>query len=88
MQGTSDDTMLGTQAAASFTGLARATLAKLRCVGGGPKFFALGRKVSYRASDLVEWLNARRVSNTTEAALSGPRRLTNPSTFRPATRPK
>jgi predicted DNA-binding transcriptional regulator AlpA len=74
-----DDAMLSTQAAATFTGLAVATLAKMRCCGGGPKFFALGRKVSYRRSDLLEWLNLRRFSNTAEAALSVPRRLTDPT---------
>jgi hypothetical protein len=64
------------RAAASFIGLAVATLAKLRCVGGGPAYFKLGRKVLYRRSDLAAWLNARRVSNTTEAAASLSRRLT------------
>jgi Helix-turn-helix domain len=63
-------------AAASLTGLAVATLAKLRCCGGGPAYLKLGRKVLYRPSDLADWLNARRVVNTTEAALSLPSRLT------------
>jgi hypothetical protein len=75
----SDDEMLNTKATAQLTGLALATLAKLRCLGGGPKFFALGRKILYRRSDLIEWLNARRFANTTEAALSIPRRLTDPT---------
>ncbi len=63
-------------AAATFTGLAVATLAKLRCVGGGPEYLKLGRKVIYRRSDLTSWLNARRVANTTQAAISLPPRLT------------
>jgi hypothetical protein len=71
-----NDTVFDAAAAADFTGLAVATLAKLRCVGGGPAYLKLGRKVLYRRSDLVEWLHARRVANTTEAALSLPRRLT------------
>jgi hypothetical protein len=74
-----NDSMLDAAAAAAFTGLAVATLAKLRCVGGGPPFFKLGRKCCYRRSDLAEWLNARRASHTTEATtLSVPRRLTDP----------
>jgi hypothetical protein len=72
------DPMFDAAAAAAFTGLAVATLAKLRCVGGGPEFFKLGRKCLYRRGDLTDWLNARRVANTTEAALSVPRRLTDP----------
>ena len=71
-----DDAMLDVQAAARFTGVAVATLAKMRCMGGGPLFLKLGRRVVYRRSDLIAWLNARRVANTTEAARSVPRRLT------------
>jgi hypothetical protein len=54
-----------------------ATLAKLRVTGGGPVFVKAGRKVIYRRRDLIEWVDARRVRNTTEA--NGlPRRLTDP----------
>jgi predicted DNA-binding transcriptional regulator AlpA len=72
-----NDAVLDAVAAASFTGLAVATLAKLRCIGGGPEYLKLGRKVVYRRSDLANWLNARRVANTTQAAISFPPRLTN-----------
>jgi hypothetical protein len=71
-----NDAVFDAVTAAGFTGLAVATLAKLRCIGGGPEYLKLGRKVAYRRSDLTKWLNARRVANTTEAALSLPRRLT------------
>jgi hypothetical protein len=67
--------MLDTQAAARFTQLAPATLAKLRSMGGSPVYVKAGRKILYRRSDLIEWLNARRVRNTGEG-LSMPRRLT------------
>jgi hypothetical protein len=70
-----NDALFDARAAARFIGLAVATLAKLRCIGGGPAYFKLGRKVLYRRSDLAAWLNARRVSNTTEAAVLS-RRLT------------
>jgi hypothetical protein len=72
----SDDTPVDAAAAAALTGLAVATLAKLRCIGGGPEYLKLGRKVVYRRTDLANWLNARRVANTTEAAISLPSRLT------------
>lgn len=63
-----DNAMLDPQAAEKFSGLAVATLAKLRCVGGGPTYVKLGRKCVYRRGDLIDWLNARRVANTTDAA--------------------
>jgi hypothetical protein len=72
---------LDTAAAANFTGLAVATLAKLRCIGGGPAYLKLGRKVMYRGADLVDWLSMRRVNNTAEAAISVPRRLTDNSPY-------
>jgi hypothetical protein len=72
---TDDDLMLDVQAAARFIGIAVATLAKMRCMGGGPLFVKLGRRVLYRRSDLIAWLNARLVRNTSEAQ-SVPRRLT------------
>jgi hypothetical protein len=76
MSETDNDPVFDAVAAADFIGLAVATLAKLRCIGGGPEYLKLGRKVVYRRSDLAKWRNARRVSNTTEAAISLPPRLT------------
>ena len=73
------DAPLDTVAAANFTGLAVATLAKLRCTGGGPAYLKLGRKVVYRGGDLVAWLSMRRVRNTAEAAITVPRRLADTS---------
>jgi hypothetical protein len=75
MSETDDFAVFDAAAAATFTGLAVATLAKLRCIGGGPEYLKLGRKVVYRRSDLANWLNARRVANTTQAAISLPPRL-------------
>jgi hypothetical protein len=69
------DAVLDTTAAANFTGLAVATLAKLRCIGGGPAYLKLGRKVVYRAGDLAHWLSTRRVYSTSEASVSVPGRL-------------
>ena len=50
--------------------LAVATLAKLRTVGGGPKFLRYGRRILYRPSALEEWLasRTRELRNTSEAA--------------------
>jgi hypothetical protein len=75
MSDTNDDPMLDAREAARFIGVAVATLAKMRCVGGSPAYVKAGRKVLYRRGDLVEWVAARRVRNTTEAAKL-PRRIT------------
>jgi hypothetical protein len=62
------DIVVGPSAASPLVGLSVSTLAKLRVTGGGPVFVKAGRKVLYRKQDLIEWLDARRVRNTTEAA--------------------
>jgi hypothetical protein len=46
---------------------ASATLAKLACVGGGPRFRSFGRKPLYREADLIAWAEGR---------TTGPRRST------------
>jgi hypothetical protein len=46
---------------------ARATLAKLACIGGGPVFESFGRKPLYREADLMAWALAK---------TTGPRRST------------
>ena len=61
--------------AARCVGLPVSTLGKLRCWGGGPEFLKLGRKVAYRRAALDEWLAARVVRNTSDAARL-PARLT------------
>jgi len=76
---TDDDTTLNVQAAARLIGLSVATLAKMRCAGGGPPFLKLGRRVLYDRADIKAWLDARRVRNTTEAVHAVPCRLTNNS---------
>lgn len=45
--------------AARFLGLAPATLAKLRCVGGGPVFAKFGRAVVYDRTDLEAWCDGK-----------------------------
>jgi excisionase family DNA binding protein len=57
---------LPVQEAANYLGLAVSTLNKLRCSGGGPAFFKLGRAVRYDLEDLKEWLASRRFRSTSE----------------------
>jgi predicted DNA-binding transcriptional regulator AlpA len=53
--------------AARFLGLAESTVEKLRLTGAGPRFVKLGaRAVGYDRDDLVKWIEARKVANTSE----------------------
>ncbi len=58
--------MLDSRQAAGYVRLARQTLAKLRCVGGSPPFYKVGRQVLYERSDLDRWLDARRRTSTSD----------------------
>jgi excisionase family DNA binding protein len=58
---------LRTREAAEYLGLSVSYLEKLRVVGGGPRFAAMGRAISYAVSDLDAWASARTVGNTAEA---------------------
>jgi excisionase family DNA binding protein len=60
--------MLDSGQAAGYLHLARQTLAKLRCVGGSPPFYKVGRQVLYDRSDLDAWLNDRRRTSTSDVA--------------------
>lgn len=61
-----------TPAAARHVGLAAATLTKLRCIGGGPKFTRLGRAVVYELADLESWVASQgKRSSTADARKSG-----------------
>jgi hypothetical protein len=37
---------------------------KLRCIGGGPAFLKLGRRVVYRRADVTEWAERDRRAST------------------------
>lgn len=50
--------------AASFLGLSKSTLDKLRLTGGGPTYIRLGRRVVYDLGDLEAWADRGRRSNT------------------------
>lgn len=54
--------------AGRFVGVAMQTLARWRCDGSGPQFIRVGRKIMYAVADLTAWMNARRVSSTSEVA--------------------
>lgn len=56
-----------TKEAAQYLGLSKSTLDKLRCFGGGPRYYKLGRPVVYDAADRDAW-KAERVRTTTWGA--------------------
>ncbi|WP_260600437.1 helix-turn-helix transcriptional regulator [Sphingomonas endolithica] len=58
---------LNTEQASRYTGLATATLEKLRCTGGGPPFVSYSRRaIRYRLADLDAWMTARTRCSTSE----------------------
>lgn len=50
-----------TESAANYLCLSKSTLDKLRCYGGGPRYFKLGRAVIYNSADLDLWRDERAV---------------------------
>jgi hypothetical protein len=58
--------LVTTTQAADHLGLAKATLTKLRCVGGGPPYYKVRHRVFYSLGELDDWLAERRYSNTSQ----------------------
>jgi Helix-turn-helix domain len=52
--------------AATYLGLSKSTLDKLRLTGGGPAYLKLLSRVLYDVRDLDSWADRRRRSNTSE----------------------
>ncbi|MDW9899101.1 helix-turn-helix transcriptional regulator [Sinorhizobium meliloti] len=50
--------------AAAYVGLSKSSLDKLRCFGGGPRFYKLGRSVVYNTADLDAWVVERARTST------------------------
>ena len=61
-------TNIRTQEAAAHLGLSKSTLDKLRCFGGGPRFYKLGRAVIYDVADLDAWKVERARTSTWQPA--------------------
>jgi len=64
--------LLSPKQAAERLSLAEQTLANMRCAGGGPRFYKLGRRVAYSEADLNEWLSLRVFDNTQQAQENNP----------------
>lgn len=64
-----DNESLKPNEAARFVGLSEATLAKARCLGGGPPYVKMGRAVRYLPADLIAWRDSHHVRHTSEASV-------------------
>ena len=75
MKDTANDISLPPPDAARYLALSSSWLAKRRCYGGGPRFCKLGRRVTYRRSDLDVWreqtLAVRRLNIPSRSLLLG-----------------
>lgn len=54
------------------------TLAKIRCVGGGPKFYSFGRRIVYSPAELDEWITERLGAAKSNTAACTPATLARP----------
>ena len=52
--------------AASYTSVSKKRLEKMRCAGGGPRYYKRGRSVFYSLQDLDEWMRAGAQMSTSE----------------------
>ncbi len=64
------DVSFAVPAAARYLGLSRSCLNKWRVYGTGPRFCKLGRRVTYRKSDLDLWREENVYASTSEYATS------------------
>ncbi len=62
----SDDRLLTPKEAADFLRVSESWLAKARMRGDGPPFPKVGRSIRYSRAALVQWLNGRLRSSTSE----------------------
>lgn len=54
--------------AAEYVGLSKSTLDKMRCFGGGPRFYKPNKAVLYRTDDLDAWMQAKVQADTWSAS--------------------
>jgi hypothetical protein len=68
-------TYLTEKCAGQYTGVSDKYLRKLRCVGGGPVYVKVGRRVVYDQADLDAWLDSLKVKSTSDASRRANRRV-------------
>lgn len=60
-----DETLIPSRRLPLYIGISAQTLARWRHEGKGPAFVKIGRMVTYRVSDVRQWLISQQRSNTT-----------------------
>lgn len=58
--------LLPAKAVADSLCVTKGTLAKWRLTGRGPRFIRVNRRIAYDPADITAWLDARRVTSTSE----------------------
>lgn len=79
-QARKESPFLTTEQAATYVGLSRRTLEKMRTAGNGPIYRKHGRYVRYHIAELDAWSTARRTNSTSEYGGHSP----SPSRKRPS----
>jgi hypothetical protein len=64
--------------AARYLGMTTGWLAKLRMMGGGPRYVKMARRVFYRRSDLDAWTSARVIASTSQVTAAARGGVRNP----------
>ena len=62
----SDNVFMTPDEASAFLKISKSTLAKLRLTGDGPRYLKAIRRITYRKSDLVSWIEAKTFGSTSE----------------------
>lgn len=59
--------LLAAGEAARILGISKVTLQRMRSAGTGPRYVLLGqRRIAYRSTDILDWLNAQTVVSTAD----------------------
>lgn len=61
--------LLSIEQTCNYLGVSGETMAHWRVSGSGPKFIKVNRRIAYDPKDIEDWLDARRVSSTSEGSL-------------------
>lgn len=59
-------TRVDVSVAAMHAGVSTSNLNKLRCHGGGPRYYKIGRRVVYDLADIDSWLASMQRSSTSD----------------------
>jgi hypothetical protein len=62
----SDQVFMTPEEASAFLKISKSALAKLRLTGDGPRYLKAIRRITYRKTDLVSWIEAKAFVSTSE----------------------